>query len=762
VKFITFFVSALVLTMAGGNHASADAANDSAAGDASALQEIVVTAQRRTEDVQKVPIALTTFNSTTLEQTGIRDTRDLQFATPSMSIGEQVGAPTASIISIRGQVQTDAEITVDPSVGVYFDDVYLGRANGQISELFDIDSVEVLLGPQGTLYGRNTTGGALKISTKQADPSGGISGYGGVGFGNYDYRDYFGAINLPLIDDKLAIRLAVLYREHDGYTKDYVHDNTPFAQFTGVVVPTDDEDFRGYRANAVWKPTDTLKITLAGDYTDITSNGQLTHNAYGDVFNPLTFQFSFSPQAMSSFYAGENNYIPYADLKQHGESATGDLDLGFMQAKLIIAHRDVHAQQYSDIDGSGSQLITYFYDLDVNQNSAELQLSGNALDNRLKWLFGAYSFEEMGFEETFSPAFFGLQTEVFASDDENRSNSAFVHAQYQFTDQLSAFAGFRYTVDDKGTVGLNRQQIGNGPFNCLYVPGTAGLTIISPTDCSLHENGRWDFPSWSAGLNYQITPDVLTYIKTDRATRSGGQQDRGVGFDPLVPTPGGGRGENTSAPFQPETATDVEVGIKSELFDRHLRVNADYYHTWYKDQQIENITVLPTFHSTTTVIINLPGTTIYDGFELQTAARIGDFGIDAGASWINWKESEPTLFQPAMTPKAKGSITPNYTKELEAGTLRASVSWSYTGVQFSQAAKALENSLRLDSYRIINADLSFELKKPNFKIDFWGKNIAGEKYYNFSTAFNPEPGLLIAPEYIAPPATYGVELTEKF
>jgi iron complex outermembrane receptor protein len=766
---LAFFITTLASgEMAAAATAAAEPAESNAENnnDSGGLQEVVVTARHVTEALQTVPISDSVFTPQLLQDTGTRDTRDLQFATPSLSIGEQVGAPAAAIISLRGQVQTDAEITVDPSVGVYVDDVYLGRSNGQISELFDIEQIEVLKGPQGTLYGRNTTGGALKITSKQADPSAGWNGYVSGGGGNYHSYDANGGLNIPIIPDKLAVRVALLDRSHSGYSRTYVTTDTPFPTLTGRTIETDNNHFLGYRINATLSVSDALNFKFGYDNAVIRTSGQLAKNKYGDLFNPLTFSFSDSPEYLSDFHAGRNNEFPYADQSSHGLSLVGDLTVAGVDAKLILAHRTVHATQGSDIDGADSEIIAYNYILGVKQDSAELRLSGKVFDDRLQWLFGGYWFQEKGFESTLSPnEFFGLESTLFASNDRNRSSASFINFQYKITDPLSVFGGYRYTWDNKTTEGLNRQQIPqiSPDFTCAFVPGTPGLVINSPTDCHLNRGGSWGFGSWAFGVNYQLTPDMFTYVKTDRATRSGGQQDRGIGYDPGAPNAfTGGVGVDTSAPFEPETVTDVEVGIKSELLDRHIRINADYYHSWYKNQQAEIITVVPAFNTSTTVIYNLKGTTTFDGVELDTAAKFGGFGLNMVGSYINWHEAQPNLFNPAMTPRFKFSVTPSYTVPAPYGTYRLNVSYSYTGLQFAQATKSIESALTMDAYRLVNADLSLELNNPNLTIDLWGKNILNEKYIAFSTAFSPGPAFVIAPQYLGAPATFGAQVTWKF
>jgi len=759
-RYLYIATAAVALGTACGTGAAAAEVEQSQTG----VTDIIVTAQRRAENMQDVPIAITAYSGEALVQKGLRDSRDIELSTPSLSIGNQFGAANSAVVNLRGQVQADNVITVDPSVGVYFDDVYLGRANGQITELFDVERVEVLKGPQGTLYGRNTTGGALKIIAKKADPSSPAGGYVSLSYGNYNYIAAEAGINMPIIPDLLAIRVAGTVRLQDGWTKTIVTDGGSIgvgAVPTGTVVDTNDKNFKSVRGSLVAKASEALTITLAADYTKNNTNGILTRNNLGDVFSgnvfdPTTRGFSFSPEGRD-FRVGRSHLIPFSNLSQWGASGTVEWNLGPATAKLILAHREVDVKVRSDVDGSDAFLLDASYTMDMKQDSAELQLTGDAIDDQLHWLVGGFWFDEKGSESTDSFAFYGFDYRVSASNAFNKSKSVFSHLVFDISDRLSATIGGRYTWDGKKIENNSRLNT-----FCPFLAPQEGLVVRSATDCTLTRDAKTSFESWTLGLDYKVAPDVLLYVKSGRASRSGGQQARGYGLDPAALNPFTGEiGFDSSAPFRPETLTDVEVGLKSLLFDRKLKFNIDYYHSWVKDQQ--QTTIVPLTLSpglTTTFVANLPGTTKVQGVEVESTLRLGDLTLDASGSYTDVKVSDPAVFVPVLSPKWKASFTATYDIPVSYGTYSLSATYGYTSEQFANAITAFSALTRLAPREIVNARAALNLKN-GLSIALWGKNIFDEEYYNSNAGFAPL-GLNINPSFEGAPREYGLTLTANF
>src|ERR1700761_1042603 len=289
--------------------AAADAATaDAAAGaDGSALEEITVTARRRTENLQTTPISATSLTPQDLEANKDLNITDVARPTPNLFTGPAIATKNTALISMRGQVQNDALATLDPSVGVYVDDVYMARAYSVLNDLLDVSRVEVLEGPQGTLYGRNTTGGAIKVETVKPDLSGPVNGFITASAGNYHAFDGSGAISLPIVSDVLAVRYAAAYHWHDGYTHSYLVDQpdlTPVARYD-----SDDLNAVSQRLTFVFQPMENLRMELVGATYHANDNGNLAVNLTGDVENlvapppDFAFAFSKSPQRQNDFYS---------------------------------------------------------------------------------------------------------------------------------------------------------------------------------------------------------------------------------------------------------------------------------------------------------------------------------------------------------------------------------------------------------------------------------------------------------------------------
>jgi iron complex outermembrane receptor protein len=266
--------------------------------DAGYSGEIVVTSRRREERLSTIPVAVSAFNAAELEQRGVVDIRDFANTSPNTFVTTATTGRNAAVLKIRGQIQTDSLFTLDPSVGVYVDDVYMARAYGVLSEIVDVSGAEVLKGPQGTLFGRNTTGGAIRLTTAKADP-GELAGSIKASYGNYNTFGLQGMINVPLIANVLAFRYAGAYNKHDGYTK--AHQVPRGASLPTRVIDTDNRDSNIHRLSLTLTPGERFRLELSGELLNGEDNGTLYINQLGDLITgPTTAQFS--PEHQADFY----------------------------------------------------------------------------------------------------------------------------------------------------------------------------------------------------------------------------------------------------------------------------------------------------------------------------------------------------------------------------------------------------------------------------------------------------------------------------
>lgn len=480
--------------------------------DTGGIPDIVVTAQKRAENVQDVPISISAFTADALQARGIADVTAMGNLAPNVTL--DAGTPfsgSSSVLSafIRGIGQNDFAFNLDPGVGVYLDGVYLARSVGANQDLLDIERVEILKGPQGDLFGRNTIGGAISIVTRR--PSKEFGGKLEVTAGRFGRIDTKGVINLPLTS-KLFSSFSFATKKNDGYQRQIsfpgfangvVGDAFPYFgnkrpdRFGG-------EDQYSLRGKLLWEATPNLTVTLAGDYLHQDNNGVAstvikTHTDPtnpGNVFGPLyngCIAGALPPFAMSGIcnniaggtklgglvatsptlfygdqfitgnidtsYATGNNF---SRLRNYGGSVTIDWDLGAAQLKSITAYRELHWQSAQDEDGSPLPILQTSFDENQHQFSQELQLTGRVAGDRLSYVLGLYYFDEGGNLHdlvTFPGGLLQIDGQNYLN---TRNYAGYAHLNYKITDQLSITLGGRYTHENKRFTGL--QSDPNGIF----------------------------------------------------------------------------------------------------------------------------------------------------------------------------------------------------------------------------------------------------------------------------------------------------------
>ena len=718
-------------------------------GNGNHVDEIIVTARRRDENLQVTPVSVTALSATELVARHDSDINDIAQSVPNLAISPAVATKNGARITLRGQVQNDALMTLDPSVGVYVNDVYFARAYSVLNDLLDVQQVEVLKGPQGTLYGRNTTGGAIKIETQAPALAGGFSGFVNGGVGNFNSRDVTGAVTIPLIENKLAIRYAAGHHEHDGYTKSYVVTEPGLAPVQ--TVDSDNLDTDNQRLTLLFKPNDSLSFELVGSMYRADDNGSLVANIGGDIENitapPPAFAFGFttSPQRKADFYSALTPVAPFSNARNSTVTLNTRYDINpNFYTKLILGY--VNARNHSRTNAAGVvtgsvALVEFSPDLTQRQHqfSAEWQLGGSAADDKLNWIGGLYYFKENGIES--APAttrvFGAVSAVAFVGTLENSSKSIYADASYKWTDRFSTSAGLRYTSDDKALLGMNRRQTGV----CVYTPGVGVTTSVVPGGpCLLDRSNTFDYTTWEVEADYRFSDDMFGYAKAGNGYRSGGQQLRSVDAVSAIP-------------FTPEQVRNYEAGLKSEFFDRQIRLNIALFHTDYSNIQQSIIDSPPAFPTTTTQVVNQGKATV-DGLEAEAVARVTPHFTLSGALGYTDFQFETAGLQQVYTPKNKASVSAVYTVPLSLGDLVGRLDYDYQS-KFAVSPSKTVNS-NLGGRSLLNARLSLDLKS-GVELAIWGKNLTEEEYFtNGIVSANLFPGAVGAPR------TFGVEATYRF
>jgi iron complex outermembrane receptor protein len=553
---------------------------------ASSLQEIVVTARRAEESLQSVPVTVTAFDAEEIRKRGITDMEDIQQATPGVHLSGS-GTRANPVYQIRG-ISKALSGTMSPGVVSYFGEVPEPN-NGSYIPQYDLASVQVLKGPQGTLFGRNTIGGAILFEA--AAPSHEFEGYLNLSVGEYSLRKYEGAVNVPLVQDKLAIRLAGVINKRDGYTDDLAFGRE-----------VDNSDWSGFRASLLWTPTENISNTLIYDITetDYNNDGIVPVEHIPGAFLPTIFGLDTD---LAAAVAGQNARGPRDVFTTRGSFSTTDkviinnrteIQLGDLTLVNIFGYRDIELNTLNNsdglrvltADGSGAfpagtpvEYIKSRFRRELEQYSNEIQLKGLALNDKLDWQVGAFWLEAeptgpqadwVAFAAVAGtsgrPTAFNFTTE--------ESKALYAHGTYDlsaFVDGLDFEVGVRHTWDDiESCTGTGFDDSTNVDLSACENNDTSQLTGAAVTSSESEET------TWSVGLNWQINPDHFAYIVSRHGYRAGGINS---------PSLSGRLAEFQS--FEPETVTDVEVGLRSDwtLGDVALRTNISAFAMKGKDVQ---------------------------------------------------------------------------------------------------------------------------------------------------------------------------------
>lgn len=787
------------------NTAMAQDTDESAQAD-SGVREIIVTARRTEENLQKVPIAVTALDPTALAERQIQDVADVGRAAPGLSV-QSGGTGNASLIylAIRGNAQNSPNSFSDPAVGIYVDGVYYARPIAGNNGLLDLASVEVLRGTQGTLFGRNTTGGALNMTT--IAPSDQLEGYVTGRLGTYETWSLESALNVPM-GDELALRVAGRYGERgQGY------GNNPFRRDAAAI----DEDIAS-RATLAWKPSSIpVDVSVSADYlkiVDTYNNVALRAvNPTGGGVALYSNQFTLTDylQSNNGFYdtfslpnTGNPNIDDETNYNEtYGIRGTIEVDLGLTEIKSITAWRKANTGDSLDLDGTPAPLGSYSSDYRQKQFSQELQFTGNS--GALQWIFGGFYFRENGNEQSQSRVFaatdFGID---FAPANTNRasyvseSKAVFGQVNFDVTDQLTITGGARYTWDKRS---INRRgYIGGQPgFDDMFFNSTTGSVVVLPAtglcavgpnanlvppgdDCQNPVQAKFDYPAWLISADYQIDPDKLIYARFGGAALAGGLNSR--------PTPPGFND------FAPEKVKDVELGFKGDFFDGHLRTNVAAFHIWRNGAQ--NIVNALVGSNLTQFVQNAGDVRAYGAEFESTLIPWEGMEITGAVSYLKSKYAAGSFFGAGLggtvdrsdeivprAPKWTWNIGATQTFQVNGGEIGVHADYAYSSEVYQDyatadlTAPALNDGIndaaqrqaaldfiatqnqysRLPSYGVLNARISY-LLDSGFEFAIWGRNLTQEKYFN--GIFNGYGTFGTAIGFQAAPRTLGATATYRF
>lgn len=544
---------------------------------AAGIDEILVTAQRREERIQDIPVAISAFGSEQLERQGITDISAVAPRVPSFYFGS-FGA-TRPQLYIRGIGTRSFDPGSESSVGVFVDDVYLGRASGSFASLRDVERIEVLRGPQGTLYGRNTIGGAINVITKSPTPN--FEGQVEAGVSNYNGYNIFGAVGGPVTSNGTVQFRVAAWRD---YREGYLTNLTTGTTFQGI-------DNKGGRAKLAFEPSSAVRIELTAEY--ITDGDEAAFAGFnrgsGPIVNPLTgVRTPANPSAIFLGAAGRTPIVnpggnggfvsrdPTLDREAQTYIARGEFDLGFASLTSITGYRKLATDESRDLEGSSRSVLDQLGRERSKQFTQEFRLASDpdgalSFGGALDWVIGGYYYHDkslridtflLGIDSAVRAAAGTPATDVTIADFESDSYAAFGQATLHIGDELDLTAGARYTRDEKRAI---QSGTTTDAAPLIAVPFTVDNSAV--------------YTSFDPRLvvTYKFTPDINVYASYSTGFKSGGFQ-----YVPFAAS-------QANVLFRPEGITTYEIGLKSEFMDRRVRFNLAAFKYDYTNLQVSRI-----------------------------------------------------------------------------------------------------------------------------------------------------------------------------
>jgi iron complex outermembrane receptor protein len=737
-------VSGIALSVAGPALAQAAGAQ---------IEEVIVTAQRREERLLDVGLPITSIGAEALRTNRIARSEDLATQAPGMDVKENIPGAQA-IVTVRGVGLNDFSSTNNSTVGVYVDDVFLASFAQMDFNLYDLERIEVLKGPQGTLYGRNSTAGAINIISA-APALSGNSGSIALTAANFDRYEAEGFANLAA-SDQLALRLSAKYvRQNDGYW---------FSRVLNTDLGT--QDILSGRAQLLWRPSPatTVKLKLEAER----NNSSL---GVGKFFGTIPTQpgvscpdFSrpalcvnshgYTDTTSNPFEGDWNHPAPYR-VRQWNGTLHIDQDLGFAKLTSVTGYIQFKRGFYIDADASPTVDAEFNQNDKVRQFTQELRLAGGKPDS-FTWVAGAYySWDRV---QTLAP---GFLTDLFntgvliTADQRTESRAVFGQAEWTIVPRLRLIGGVRYTDEDRSYVGGTTDLNPTGfSFLCAAVGacafGAPGPHVLSFQDASIHDS-NW---SWRAGVDYKPNEESLLYAFVARGTKSGGFFN-GITTNSFA-----------LAPYLPEELTDYEIGFKTRLFDRSLQLEASAFWYDYKDLQTQTFTNVGAV--SLIKLGNVDKATV-KGFDAQaTWLPLRGLSLAAGLTLLDTELGSFQTAGPAgPIAVSKGNRLPNapkvsfngqarYEWEVASGwTASVQANAHYSSRVFKEALNT--PYLSADSYWLVDARAALA-SRDGWEIAVWGKNLGDERYVTQAT----DNGIGMGYRIFNAPRTYGVTLTKRF
>jgi len=713
---IAVSVVGAVLALPGAAMAQGAAAPVQAAGaaDTGGIEEIVVTAQKRVERLRDVPISITAQSGAELERRGVADTRDLVTVVPGLTM-QSVGATMQP--SIRGVTTQLAEPGSEVNIATYVDGVYRPDPSVGAYDLPDISRIEVSKGPQGTLFGRNATGGAIQIFTK--DPEFTFAGNATVGYGSLDDKTAKGFLTGPVVSDIVAASLSGSYEKHDGYIRDLF--------LGGKAGRLKSKSVRG---KVLIKPTDTVKLLFSGYYSDrFDENGETFQPLGGNTVASLLDPTAIIPTRKRETASNQRGEVA---VKSKGVSLKAAADLPFATLTSITAYDKLRSHIVLDGDATSADIASYDVRGRNRDFSQELNLTSNS-NGPISWIVGANYYFDSNF---FDPNHITPAGVFIVAGVKTRSYATFGELSYKLTDRLSLTGGVRYT---------HEHRVADAVFSVGAPPASVPLLGVKNYN-SVTPRGT---------VKYQLDDDSNVYFTYTQGFKSGV-------FNLFALNPNA---------LKPEKITAYELGYKTQVGRRYSLSAATFYYR-YTDQQVNaltNVNGIPLTSVQNAASANIYGAEIDGSFAVTK-----EFSVRAGISYLHARYDKFTNasvevptglggnqsividasgFDEIRSPELTGTFTIDYEKEFDAGKFDSSVTLYHSDHYFLDTG----NRVRQSGYETLAVQASFTFAKTGVRVGVWGKNLT-----NADVLVSNLISDLGDPVQYGPKRTYGVTIGYSF
>ncbi|HKX77319.1 MAG TPA: TonB-dependent receptor [Novosphingobium sp.] len=719
--------------------------------------DIVVTAEKRASSVQKVPIAITAVSGETLAQAGINDVSRLAESIPNFDFGETFGSAK---LAIRGIGYANLSTGAEGSVAYNLNDVYIARPAGQIGNFYDVQRVEVLRGPQGTLYGRNATGGLINIFTNR--PTAEWSGTAQVTVGNYNDLIVEGGVGGPIAPG-VGVRLAFFGQNRDGYGKNVITGND-----------IDDAQTRAARLTLAFEPTSNFTVTVIGDIGRERSAGRGSH-LVGQ--RGLTGEPGVSGLPVAGIQLGGTAIIKDYDIASDvdpryrrntgGVTIDARLDLGDITLRSISAWRHTAFKLNSDLDGTSLALNQIFYDEQSDAYSQELNL--NYTSDRFDLTAGGYLFIENLQGSFWTPLAYNLvdfgldpgnwRANYGAGGDlKTRAMAGFAQASFRVTDRLTLVAGGRYSTEKKTDDDLYTNFV----TSIRFLDAANFSNPNPPFEAPFRSSKRWNSFTPKIGVNFQMDPQTLIYASVSKGFKAG---IFNLGGTQVIPVAGGVVLNNP--PVNPETVWAYEAGLKTRLLDNRLRVNIAGFYYDYSDLQLTKI------DGQNVVLTNAASAEIY-GLEVETTFNpTENLTLNLNGSWLHSQFTEFSNSDQGRPGLGQIDLAGNQLPQSPEFTLSGSVEFSLpvrTGAIVARAQGFWSSRVYFDEFNVdavsqpsyAKFDLSLGYRgQSGVEVTAFVNNVTDKKYLETAYQSTNLTGFPVN-GFLAPPRTYGVRARYNF